>query len=1226
MKGRISLLTALLLLLAVPSARAEVITPEEARAIALQQVQESRQAQSRRGVPTGETLAEPITLTSYGEAALYVFNRPEGGYVIVSAESDARRPVLAWSDEGTYDPAHVPAPMKDVLDSYISGISRLRKASPAERACMAQALDRAAKAPARHRAADLPTYVDPLLGDIEWGQGNPYNWMVPTYKAGGYTYHYPTGCVATAIAQVMMYHRWPEQGRGSYGYEWNGQTLSADFNHPYRWDLMLPSYLGGYTDEQANAVAQLMYDVGVSVSMTYEMGGSGANFSGPHMVEFFGYDKNMRYLSAEYCSTEDWERVLRTELAEARPVLCAGGSEGGAHEFVCDGYDADGLFHYNFGWDGMSNGWFASTATGYDASPSIDYGIEKNHGGTGALSLMSQDDFVWKSDNRLEGFLSFNCSGLDVNTAQVTIEAALAVQNVQTGQVSYHSVQNSQTPYLVLMFMNLDDDLPDGTYQVYPVGRLAGEEWQTFFHNALRQIVVDLTVQGGVKTWANNGIMDPIDEGVVAVDGIYYILDEQGGEAMVTRRNERGNCYSGDVVIPDEITYEGRSYQVTSIGERAFEDCVNLATLVVGKNVTSIGFGALGGAGLHTITFAEDSRLVTIEGWAFNGCFHLAECNLPEGLLNIAMAAFQGCSGMRSISIPSSVTSIASYAFNGFGNLKVMHVAWTSFDNLYVAYDVFGGIDVSGITLYVPNGCVELYRSQDVWRDLDIQEESGENDVTWSYDAASATLHISGTGRIFWTKDTAPWASYVDDIQHLVVDGDIADIPASLFQDMPLQSVTLSEGVTTIEELAFAANLKLASVSLPESLTSIGFQTFNNAIALTTITLPSHLQTIGEGAFSGCYNMKVIRSHALTPPALGSGAFFGIPSAGYLIVPTGSDYSAWAAVLPAGWQIIYTDDVDGEVVLTDWDWTFDAASGTLTVTGFGDMPDNYMANGEWSDLRPYVRSVVIGEGITSITDLCFWGFEVLTSVSLPSTLNVIHSSAFYACRSLTHITCLATRAPDVSEAAIFSYMSAEGTLTIPEGSNYSTWLALLPAGWKLGDGGDNPDIPDIPDDDPLEGTQLYVLGNDGNWDPSRPSATLAYRTGDKSYVGDIVVADAAGGYGYFCIGKSLGADSGDWVNFNADRLGAPYGDYPLAVGGSAPFVLGSDASFCVVAGTHHLVVDMADCQVYLDCPDGITPHAADTPATAVYDLTGRRVTTLQPGTLYIRDGRKFIAR
>ena len=1036
-------LVALLLLVFVPSIHAEVVSIDEARTTARQFMQNTIKASGRRAMAAQNpaSFAAPFTLATEGEAALYVFNRAGGGYVIVSAESDTQREVLGWSDSGTYDPAHVPAPLKAVLDSYADGIRRLRKASPSERELLAKAQEHASKAPQLRRAGDLPAQVEPLLGDIEWGQGDPYARLVPTYMSNGSEYHYPTGCVATAIAQVMMYHRWPEQGRGSHSYEWNGQTLSADFNHAYRWDLMLPAYRVldyytgecNYTEEQALEVARLMYDVGVSVNMYYNESGSGANFSGPRMAEFFDYDKNTRILEGNYCSTEDWEDVMRTELAAARPVLCCGGSQGGAHEFVCDGYNAEGLFHYNFGWNGAVNGWFASTATGYDASPSIDYGIEKNHGGTGVLSLMSCDDFVWTSGNDFAGNLILKCSGLDYSTSTLTIEVALAAQNVQTGQVTYHAKQSFMSTNLGLPVLSFNDEIPDGTYEVYPVGRLAGEEeWQTFYHNAMRQIVVDLTVSGGVKTWANNHILDPIDEGVVLVDGIYYVLDEGSAEASVTRRNERGNSYGGDVVIPDKVTYEGRTYAVTSVGERAFEDCADLNSLVVGKNVAIIGFGALGSAGLSTITFAEGSQLQTIGGWAFNGCNQLSECHLPEGVTTIGMCAFQSCYGMRSVSLPASVTTIASCAFNGFTRLQTMQVAWTSFNVVYVAPDAFGGNDMSGATLVVPKGCADLYRSDPVWCEFNIVEDGGN-------------------------------------------------------------------------------------------------------------------------------------------------------------VPT-------------------------------WSWTFDEATGTLTVSGMGQMA--YTGRSDWSAISDEVRRVVLGEGITSVPGLCFWSFRSLASVVLPSTMKTISYGAFYDCPQLTDITCLAPAAPDVSGGDVFAYMPTQGTLTVPAGADYSTWLAVLPEGWTISyiGGGDNPD------DDPLVGTFLYVLGCDNNWNPAQPSATLNYRAADKCYVGDITIADANAGNGYFCLGTKLGSDSNDWGTFNANRLGAPYSDYLLTAGTSANFIVGADASFCAPAGTHHLVVDTSAGMLYFDCPDGIRNLTADENEDTVYDLFGRRVTNLQPGTLYLKNGRKLLAK
>lgn len=873
---------------------AEIVTPKEAMNIAQKHVLSTQRRLLRKGAISQEqvTLTQPYILSYEGIAALYVFNRQEGGYIIVSAESETKSQVLAWSDKGSYDPAHVPAPMQDILDNYISGIQHLRKASTAERQIISNSLERAAQVTSHLRHSEDYFEVGPLLADIEWGQGEPYNLLVPTYDYGGYKSHYPTGCVATAIAQVMRYHQWPERGRGSHSYDWAGRTLSSNFDHAYRWNLMLPRYeyydyanrKGNFTEEQAQEVAQLMYDVGVAVDMIYDIGGSGSNFYGARIVEFFDYDKNMRHLDGDYCSKEDWENVLRSEVDAGRPVLCAGGSNNGAHEFVCDGYNSEGLFHYNFGWDGVSNGWYVSTATGFDASPSLDYGVEKNHGGKGALSLMSRSDFLWTYDNTLEGFLSLSCSGLDYYNSDIWIEVALAVEDVETGQVSYYSKGSFHSSDVALPSLSFDEDIPDGTYRVYPVGRIANEEWQTFYHNAIHQIVVDLTVSGGVKTWANNNMLDPIDEGVVLVNGIYYLIDDSNGEATVTRRNERGNSYSGDVVIPDWIEYDDNAYIVTAIGERAFENCTELSSVVVGNNVTIVGFGAFGSASLTSISFARDSQLKTIDGWAFNGCDKLKKCELPEGLLTIGMSAFQSCSDLQLLTIPSTVNSIATYAFVSCLNLQVIRVAWTSFDNFYIDVDAFGGVNVSNVRLVVPKGYIELYRQHSVFADFNITDVDTEViEWSWNYDNSTATLSVNGTGRMSYTGSNE-WASFLDDMRHVV----------------------LNEGITSIPNLCFWGGNSIQSVELP-----------------------STLQKISYGAFYDCAKVSEIKCLANPAPDISEGDVFAyFRESGTLYVPNGADYSTWLAVLPAGWSV--ADDIITPVVSSTQEAIYDLFGRTVT--------------------------------------------------------------------------------------------------------------------------------------------------------------------------------------------------------------------------------------------------------------------------------------------------------
>ena len=194
--------------------------------------------------------------------------------------------------------------------------------------------------------------------------------------------HCPTGCVATATAQVMYYHKWPERGQGSNSYKWNGQTLSADFSQSvYRWDLMTPTYNHNSSRESCDAVALLMHDVGYACNMSYALGGSGASSEGKALINYFDYDKSMGVIDRDNCDEETWHNIIMDDLHNGRPLLYEGGSSSGGHALVIDGYDGNGGYHFNFGWNGSSNGYYTLLSIKYNSSPSIYFGIKKNEGG-----------------------------------------------------------------------------------------------------------------------------------------------------------------------------------------------------------------------------------------------------------------------------------------------------------------------------------------------------------------------------------------------------------------------------------------------------------------------------------------------------------------------------------------------------------------------------------------------------------------------------------------------------------------------------------------------------------------------------------------------------------------------------------------------------------------------------------------------------------------------------
>ena len=231
--------------------------------------------------------------------------------------------------------------------------------------------------------------VDHLLTST-WNQNSPYNDLCPKDTKGA---GYPSGCVATALSQIMYFHKYPETGQGSKQYSFKpaegvGELLSANFGETtYDWAHMLDNYVSGsYTEEQGNAVATIMLHCGVAVEMNYTPTGSGAYSSEARngLVSFFKYHQNAGLLYRTYYSLEEWMDIIYNELNCNRPIYYAGADANrGGHAFVLDGYDSNGFVHINWGWGANGgNGYYDITLlnpSGYEFSQGQDMiiGIDK---------------------------------------------------------------------------------------------------------------------------------------------------------------------------------------------------------------------------------------------------------------------------------------------------------------------------------------------------------------------------------------------------------------------------------------------------------------------------------------------------------------------------------------------------------------------------------------------------------------------------------------------------------------------------------------------------------------------------------------------------------------------------------------------------------------------------------------------------------------------------------
>ncbi len=295
---------------------------------------------------------------SLSEAAdYYIFNIKGGGFVIVSAE-DNFYPIIGYSFENEFKTENMPENLSSWMHHYAEQIEYVRANNIQAENANLWTVYNVPVDKFNHRITE--TKIDYILPTATWDQGNGYNTYCPEDDGpGGRAY---TGCVATAMSIIMKYWDYPLQGLSSHSYyDYPHGTLSANFGSTYyMWELM-PD------DGPSDAVALLMYHAGVSVEMNYggnTEGGSGAySYDVPDaLVDYFRYDNSIQYLTKSNYSSSEWTNIIESEIDANRVVYYSGSSDEGGHAFVCDGYRTDdNYFHFNFGWGGNSNGFYAQT-------------------------------------------------------------------------------------------------------------------------------------------------------------------------------------------------------------------------------------------------------------------------------------------------------------------------------------------------------------------------------------------------------------------------------------------------------------------------------------------------------------------------------------------------------------------------------------------------------------------------------------------------------------------------------------------------------------------------------------------------------------------------------------------------------------------------------------------------------------------------------------------------
>lgn len=431
-----------------------------------------------------------------GTADYFVFNiGANKGFVIVAGD-DRAYPVLGQSDEGTFEPDNLPENLRAMLAYYQNQISWAEKNDVIPSADVQAEWGRYLAGSLRSSGKEV------LYETAHWSQGDPYNRKTPIINGR----HAVTGCVATAWAIAMKYNEWPVAANSETRVNSYWQQ-SVEYPQQYDWDNMLMEYnRGQYTDDQADAIATLMWNIGANIQMQYALGGSGAysNLAAEKAVTVFEYSKKCRYLDKKDYRWSEWKSILRKELDEGRIVIYDGSSSSGGHAFVCDGYKEGEAFHINWGW-GNSHGYYLLTALDpdglddpYDNDINMTIGIAKlEEGETEVCELKYRS--LSTSPNPTVGTV-FNVNPRIYNIGNVSFGGWVNMAVIQqNGIIGTHISTKKQLSALEQRYYidytfecQLNSSLSEGE-KIMPIYSTNGSDWQIMYGTADAPLYIDMT-------------------------------------------------------------------------------------------------------------------------------------------------------------------------------------------------------------------------------------------------------------------------------------------------------------------------------------------------------------------------------------------------------------------------------------------------------------------------------------------------------------------------------------------------------------------------------------------------------------------------------------------------------------------------------------------------------------------------------------------------------------
>ena len=478
--------------------------------------------------------------TTDGYPAFYVFTNKGKGFVIVSADN-RMRPVLGYSGENAFNGENINPELNAFFTNYISTMEYVVD-NNLERSDYARNDWECLKNTGRLSYNKTNRSVEPLV-KTTWNQSDLYNSMCPEDPAG-FGGHAKSGCVANAMAQIMNYWEWPQQGQDSYSYQSDYGVIEANFGETnYQFELM-PDFLD-YTSSQTeiDAVALLQFHAGVGVEMMYGPTASGAwsAYVPLAMKYYLRYECGLytTYLDNVEGGIPEWENMLRESIDRGEPLYYAAFGSDGVHAFVCSGYDENNLFHFNWGWQGFDNGYYAIDNF-YLSNIAFPYGHEAFFNLKPNTQYYRQpksvDNVMYETDDEnMVNTISFNAPTQELNDDEIQkIDSIIILRNYERLYTF-----NMPAPGEILSFEDQLDKNGVNYYVIYPMS------------DGLKGKAVIDTIMTGPTCELSLNLYDSDGDGWLSP--ALSVLDSRG--IVVERLGlENGDYGSMTINVPDDDT------------------------------------------------------------------------------------------------------------------------------------------------------------------------------------------------------------------------------------------------------------------------------------------------------------------------------------------------------------------------------------------------------------------------------------------------------------------------------------------------------------------------------------------------------------------------------------------------------------------------------------------------------------------------------------------------